>query len=83
VSKDLLEQIRIAANDLSRSCYYGTYKAHALGESSVMIFVWLLSRTNLPIWFQVRILQSLAELVWPSYNLKLAVSHSFKRVTFL
>jgi len=73
VERSLLEKLRVAANNLGRSCYYGTYKAHALGESSVMMFIWLLSRTNLPIWFHMRLLQSLTELVWGSHNLKATV----------
>lgn len=44
-----------------------------LAEGSVILIVWLLNRKNIVANFKIHILQSFAEMMWTSPELKIAV----------
>ncbi|CAL8110001.1 unnamed protein product [Orchesella dallaii] len=51
---------------LARSCYYSPHYSHKKCEDILQIFIWLLNRSNLPLVFHIKVLQSLSLILYSS-----------------
>lgn len=68
-----LIRIRMTVRSLCRTAFFGNKKAQTLAEGSVILVVWLLNKKNVASGFKVHLLQSFAEMIWTSDELKFAV----------
>lgn len=78
-----LMMIRLTVRSLCRTAFFGNKKAQTLAEGSVILVVWLLNKKNVTSAFKVHLLQSFAEMIWTSDELKYAVSFDFLIENFL
>ncbi|CAL8135443.1 unnamed protein product [Orchesella dallaii] len=77
--ENTLGRVKLVVRSLCRTVYYGTHKAQVLAEGAVILIVWLLNRRATPVPFKVNILQSFAEMIWTSAELKSSVcKYTFK-----